>query len=184
MKKISLSLIALVALAVSNFAAAQQSQAYVGLQVGTSRANLDCSGFSTCDKTDTAYKVYGGYKLTPQWAIELGYTDFGKIKLSDPVESGDVKTNSLGVGAAFLMPFNNDWSGTLRFGIASDETKVSGSLSGSDSERKTKPYVGLGVGYALNKQITVTGNWDWTEGEFRGDKAKYNTYSVGVNFAF
>ena len=65
---------------------------------------------------------------------------------------------------------------------------AAGGLSGSDSQRKTKPYLGLGVGYALTKQVSLTGNWDWTESEFSAGgetaKIKYNLFSVGANYAF
>lgn len=192
MKKISFSLIALAALAASNIAAAQVATPfYAGLQVGTSRSNLDCTGATDCKKNDTGIKVYGGYKFTPEWAAELSYTDFGKIRGTDSGITAEWKTSSVGLGVAYHATFTPEWSGLARFGVASNEAKVSassGGLSGSDSQRKTKPYLGLGVGYALTKQATLTGNWDWTESEVSGGgetaKLKHNLFSVGVAFSF
>lgn len=191
MKKICLSLIALAAAAFANVASAQ-SQGYVGLQVGTSRSDIDCSGTTSCDKNDTGFKVFGGYKLTPEWAIELGYSDLGKTKFSTGAVTGSVATTSLGLGVAYHLAFGNDWTGVARLGVASNQVKLSGTVNGlgsaSDSKRKAEPYLGLGVGYALTKQVSLTGNWDWTQGEYSNAggsiKPKYNVFSLGVNFAF
>ncbi len=187
MKKISFSLIALAALAASNIAAAQVATPfYAGLQVGTSRTNADCSGISDCKKNDTGIKVYGGYKFAPEWAAELSYADLGKVKASIPGASAEYKATSLGLGVAYHAAFNSDWSGVARFGIASNEIKFTGTgaAAGSESERKTEPYLGLGVGYALTKQVSLTGNWDWTQGKIQGETYKNNLFSVGVAFSF
>lgn len=191
MNRIAFSLIALIAAAGSNFVDAQEVPFYVGLQVGTARTNVDCTGVTDCKKHDTGAKVYGGYKFTPEWAAELAYTDFGKVSGSNAGLTGSWKVNSVGLGLAYHAAFSNEWSGVARFGVASNETKVTasvGSLSASESQRKTKPYLGLGVGYALTNQATLTGNWDWTESEFSAggetDKVKHNLFSVGVAFSF
>ena len=181
-----------VALAAVGLCGAVSAQVYVGIQVGTSRADIDCSGTTSCDKSDTSFKLLGGYKLTPEWGLEVGYTDLGEISGSAVVPGVGltnlkIEGTSLGFGAAYHIPFSADWNGVARFGIArnkADLTVVAGSQSGSESQSKTKPYLGFGVGYALSKELSLTGVWDWTELEFEGEKAKTNSFSIGLNWAF
>src|SRR5262249_55488976 len=123
-----------------------------------------------------------GYLLTPEWALELGYTDAGKYKLGNQ----DIKATSFGFGGAYHAAFNTDWSGVARFGIARNKAKLSGAVGGlsAGSTSKTKAYLGLGAGYALTKELTLTGTWDWTEAELQGTKVKMNIFSIGVSYAF
>ena len=51
------------------------------LDLGLTQQDPNCGGWSSCDKSDTGLKIYGGYKLTKEWALELAYTDFGSVSL-------------------------------------------------------------------------------------------------------
>jgi len=74
------------------------AQSYVGINVGQSHANRACdagaaSGLLTsCDKSDFAWKINGGYQLpgTP-WAGELTYFNLGKFKGTGPTASATAK---------------------------------------------------------------------------------------------
>jgi opacity protein-like surface antigen len=52
---------------------------YVGVSGGQATFKTNCSDLFTCDKKDTAWKVYGGSGVNDVLGVELGYTDFGKI---------------------------------------------------------------------------------------------------------
>jgi OOP family OmpA-OmpF porin len=178
MKKILLT--ALIAMAAS--AGAQAEGIYVGVAAGGTNTDIDCSGAPSCDKSDTGFKLFGGYKLTENIAVEAHYADFGKAKLSGGGASLDVKMSGFGIGAAFLGDFTPDWNGVVRAGVARNKVKLDGALS--DSESKTKAYVGAGVGYKLTKEVALTAAIDYTEGEIQGDKAKATLYTIGVNYNF
>src|ERR1700704_816923 len=84
----SKTLLATLSFATAAFAGAALAQspesgAYAGLAIGQSEAkDMECgSGFS-CDKTDTAWKIFGGYQFMRYLAAEAAYTDLGKIKAS------------------------------------------------------------------------------------------------------
>jgi len=183
MKKIILS--AFIAIAAS--AGAHAEGIYVGVAAGGTNIDLDCEGAPSCDKSDTGFKLFGGYKLTENIAVEAYYADYGKAKLSGGGVSADVKMSGFGLGVAYLGDFTTDWNGVVRAGVARNKIKVDGSAPGftsSDSENKTKAYVGAGVGYKLTKEVALTAAIDYTEGEFQGDKAKTTLYTIGVNYNF
>ena len=173
-------------------AGAAHAEGYAGLAAGVARVEVDCEGATVCDRSDTAAKVFGGYKFTPNIALEGTYFNFGKAKFAGPVPglgtvTGDIKASGLGIGAAFFGQFGSDWSGVARLGIASIKTKVSASASGasgSDDETKAQPYFGLGLGYAVTKSMTVDLAADFTRGEYAGEKANIRAVTLGATFSF
>jgi OOP family OmpA-OmpF porin len=58
------------------------AQVYIGIGVGPTRQNVDCSGTTSCDTGDTGHKLYGGYRFNHLGAIELGYTGIGRLGLA------------------------------------------------------------------------------------------------------
>lgn len=188
MKKTLLSLLTLSAL---TLCATAQAQGYVGLGVGATHLNSDCSGTTSCDNNGTGFKLFGGYKYTPSIAGELVYLDFGKAKASIPdfggPVSGEIKTSALGLGVAFMGPFSPDWSGVARLGIARVKAKVTasqGSLSASDSENSTQAYFGLGVGYALSKAATIDLSADFSKSKFAGESGNVRIVGIGFTYGF
>jgi OOP family OmpA-OmpF porin len=178
MKKILLT--ALIAMAGS--VGAHAEGIYVGVAAGGTNTDVDCAGTTSCDKSDTGFKLFGGYKLTENIAVEAHYADFGKAKLNVGTASIDVKMSGFGLGAAYLGDFTPDWNGVVRAGVARNKVKLEGAAS--DSQSKTKAYVGAGVGYKLTKEVALTAAVDYTEGEIGGDKAKATLYTIGVNYNF
>jgi OmpA-OmpF porin, OOP family len=185
MKKIILAVAAFAALSGTAFAQ-QASQAYVGAGIGQGHVNTDCSGVPECKNNDTGYKLYGGYKFTPNIAAEVTYFDFGKSKASGGGASAELRGTGLGVGVAFLGDFAPQWSGVARLGVASNRMKLSTNpnvgLDGSESS--TNAYFGLGVGYEVTKGLKVTADLDFSRGKFQGETGNLRLVTVGLNYGF
>jgi OOP family OmpA-OmpF porin len=177
-------LLAAAALAVSGAAAAQT---YGVISVGTSKQDLGCSGAATCDESGNAFKLLGGYKFNPNFALEGGYMSFGKSRAADPGVSLDLTVNGFGIGGAFHQDFATNWNFVARLGLAQMKTKAKATVSGAsgtDSDSSAQLYGGLGVGYKLTKQLSVGAAWDFSKAEFAGEKADVNAYSIGLTFDF
>jgi len=76
-----------------------------------------------------------------------------------------------------------------RLGLANVDTKISGSIvgqgSGSTSESSINALFGLGVDYALTKNLKLTGAIDFTKtAEIEGETASLRMISVGARFDF
>jgi OOP family OmpA-OmpF porin len=175
---------------------AAQAQGYIGGGIGPARIDVDCTDATTCDKTSTGGKLYGGWLFMPQFAAELGYFNWGKARASGTIEfdgtpvtgNAEVKGTGWGVGVAYIAPFTPQWSGVVRIGVARNKGKTSFSsvsLSGSESFTSTEPYVGFGVGYEMMPNLTLTGEADFSRVKYTpSDKADAYLVSVGLRWKF
>lgn len=183
-------LIALAALAFSTAASAQNL--YLSGSVGWSNLSFDCSGASSCDKSDVGYKFLGGFKFSPNLAGELVYFDYGKAKASDPGVTADIGNTGWGGGIAFHQDLSPTWNAVGRIGLANVTTKISGTVSGlgsaSDSDSSTQFYLGLGAGYKLSKAASVDFVWDWGRGKYDkngiNESGNINVFGIGMTFGF
>lgn len=187
----------LIGLAAMALAAGASAQVYGGAAIGSARINLDCAGATTCDKTDTGWKLFGGYHFNPNWAAEIAYFDFGTGKASATdtelgTITGEVENTGFGVGVALRQDLAPNWNFVGRFGLASIKTKISGAVtglgSGSDSDRNVQPYAGLGVGYKLSKSTSLDLAWDFSRGKYNKNgvetKGNVNLISLGLTAGF
>ncbi len=130
---------------------ADETTFYVGGNIGQSKVKLNdavdslnsaltASGFAvtsdTKNDTDTAYRIFGGYKFNNYFALEAGYVDFGKFGLSAntlPAGSAaaDIKANGWTFDALGMLPVGNNFSVLGRLGAIRSEVKESLSASGA-----------------------------------------------------
>jgi hypothetical protein len=175
------------------------AQSYVGINLGQSHANHGCgaseaSGLITsCDKSDFAWKINGGYQLpgTP-WAGELTYFNLGKFKGTGAGASATAKDSYWGLGGAYRPDFGSGWGGVARAGAAYGTSKVDyslGTATGEQSKNGWHPYYGLGVTYQLAKNVKIEGDWDNTRitsqvPALGSSTAVVNSYTIGASFGF
>lgn len=177
MKKQAIILAALIGAA---SAQAQSSESfYVTAAAGSTHINIDCSGTTSCDTSDTGGKLVGGYKFGNGFSLELGYVSFGKGR----IETATIKPTAITLGGAFALPLNTDWGLNLRLGVAQVKTK--GEAPGvSLSESKAKVYAGVGVTYAISPAVKLELGVDSTNAEIDGEKGAVRLISLGATFAF
>jgi OmpA-OmpF porin, OOP family len=179
----------LVAAAMLALAGTASAQNYVSVSVGSSDHDLGCSGATVCDESGTAFKLLGGFRMAPNFAIEGGYMSYGKSKASD---SGlgislDTTVDGFGIGGAFLHDITPQWNFVARLGVAQMKAKAKATLggsSGTDSDSSAQLYAGLGVGYRLTKQMSLDAAWDTSRAKIAGQKLDVSAFSVGLTFGF
>lgn len=76
---------------------------YVGLSGMQSRFDSDNFDVEDVDEEDTGWKLYGGYRFTPNFALEGGYTRFGQAEapsaaVGGPFEADAKAFSAFGVG--------------------------------------------------------------------------------------
>jgi len=164
------------------------AQAYVSADIGVGHLSADCGDVASCDKNGTSFKITGGYKFGYGLAAELGYIDFGKATASDDGVSGKITARAWTVGAAYEFPFTPEFAGVARLGLASVDTKASATIlgegSGSVSETKTQAYYGVGVNYAVVKNVRIEAGVDWSHASLDGSSAVIRSISAGVRYEF
>lgn len=185
MKKLVLALASTAALLASP---AVWAQAYVGLGIGSADIDANCTGAASCDTSNAGGKLFGGFKFAPNLAAELSYFDYGKAKASGPgAASGEIKATGWGAGVTYVGEFAPQWLGVARLGVARNKADVSGtvgSFTSADSKTSTQPYGGLGVGYAVSKNLSVDVALDVSRVKYANEKANVRLLSVGLTYGF
>lgn len=187
MKKWVGGLITISALLLSGGAMAQ---GYATFAVGQSKHVDACSGVSaswSCDESDTALKLVGGYTFADGLGLELGFLDFGKSKLSGFGVNASVQVSALTLGGAIKGNFTPNFAGHLRLGLASVKTegKASNGFSNySASETKAQPYFGFGLSYAFSNAMAIEAGADFSKAELEGDTNNVRAFTIGLRVSF
>jgi OOP family OmpA-OmpF porin len=176
---------------------AQEAGFYLGGSVGKSKGKDACgSAATTCDDTDSAWKLFGGYQINRNFAAELGYTDLGKFTASGVVRGINVSARFeakawelVGIGS---IPFGKI-SPYGKLGLYRGEVKgrAVGSLgavsvTASDKDTNTDLTFGLGVKFDFTSNIGIRGEWQRYQ-KMGGDdvgKSDVDVLSVGLMYRF
>jgi OOP family OmpA-OmpF porin len=182
---------------------------YIGGNVGQSRTDIKASdirlpaGFNytafSSDETDIGYKLFGGYRLHRNVAIEAGYTDLGRFTfngITTPAGtvSGRIKNSGWNADVVGILPLQNNFSLLGRVGAYYSETKSSFTAGGNlvvpnpnPKERDTSVKVGLGAQYDFTPMLGVRAEWDYFRKvgkENTTGEANIHLLSVGMIFKF
>ncbi len=157
----------------SNVMAADASGWYAGASLGSSSIDVDtneavaaalAAGFATAtataDTSDTAYKLFAGYKVNKNFAVEGGYTDLGKTSISmtttGPVASinAEAAVTLWEVNAVGILPINENFSVFGKLGYHWDDAKTTGTgIFGNKDYSGDDFKLGVGAEYNINKNI-------------------------------
>jgi OOP family OmpA-OmpF porin len=162
---------------------ASQAEPYVAASLGSSKFDVDCEGTTSCDTRSTGLKLLGGYKFTPNFAIEGGYMDFGKASATFGGVPITLKAAGLGVGAAFHQDLSPNWNLAARLGVASINTEAS-ALGDSADDSSTQLYGGLGIGYRISPKVSLDASYDFSKLEIGGEKGNVSMVGIGVTVSF
>jgi OOP family OmpA-OmpF porin len=205
----TLGLVALAVIA-SPFAVADDSGWYGGVNIGQSRAKIDDAritsgllggGFTTTsindDNRDTGYKLFGGYKLNRNFAVEGGYFDLGKFGFTATTVpagtlSGNIKLRGLNLDAVGILPIAEKFSAFGRAGLNYAEARDSFTGTGlvnvlnpNPSKRDTNYKFGLGVQYDFTESLGMRVEAErYRINDAVGNKGDVDLVSVGLVYRF
>ena len=153
---------------------------YLGGNVGGTRADfkndsvnrtLAGQGFTvnstTTDNSSTGYKLFGGYQLTPNFAVEGGYFDLGKFNYGSGTTpagsfSGNTRVQGLNLDLVGTLPLSDRFSVLGRVGAAYAQNRGSFASTGfvplsvsNQNRNDTNLKVGLGLQYAISDVLSV-----------------------------
>lgn len=201
--KLAATLSAAALLLAASAAYAQSGPWYGGVSLGQSHVKFDDESFAlpgagiSKDESDTGFKIFAGYRFIPNFALEGGFTDFGKfgVTLSAPGSSAnfDVKISGFHLDAVGILPIGN-WDLFAKVGTINTTTKTSVSASGAffattSGDKKTEWNLKYGIGaeYRITRQLGVRAEY-----EIAKDVGDQNTtgegdvslLSAGLTFRF
>lgn len=185
-----LGLIAFAAFALTAAMAARadvQPGFYMGAGVGATK--IDDDGFDDIDfdDSDVGFKVFGGYRISPNFAVEASYFDLGEASghFEDIFDSVDFDVGVSGFNASVvgILPVSDMFSLFGKIGYASYDidahVDVAGVGSGSDSQSESDMTYGLGGELSFG-QFAVRLEYE----AISVDNGDANMISVGGVFRF
>jgi opacity protein-like surface antigen len=191
----SIILLTMISAAYAGIASAQDQNFYAGLSIGRSSADVTeitrqdilNNGFSSLNtfqsgtsKSDTAWKIYGGYRFNPNVAAEFFYANLGKYSSNasgngasggspsvDFSVNRELKITGFGVAGLLGAPLSDQWSIFAKPGLlfwdakkTSFVAKTGTSQSGSESKSGTSPSLGVGTSYAFTDKLSARLEWE------------------------
>lgn len=141
-------------------------------------------------RRDPAAGLFAGYVLSPSWALEAGYRGIGGQQAFDLAPGYQLKTRtSMGyVAVRNTWQLSEDWALYGKLGVAQGRFRAG--VSGKDAPpaetvHKTGLYAGLGVAYAVAKDISLQLELEHTNKlKQEGLSASMDKVSLGVRFGF
>lgn len=193
--KVFLKLIGIALLASSATASAQ---VYVGGSLGAAKRSLGCLSGIPCEKSDSAFKLIGGYTLDKNFAIELNYFDLGGHHFSyagnQVVSDFEIKSRALSVATLAHHSFTDKLGGFAKLGLArlkSDEKfalKSNNADIQNDSSRATYDgthfNLGVGLTYKISDQFSLRAELEQFRLSRHVAQKSFQTVTVGAQFAF
>ena len=129
---------------------------YAGASVGQSKS--DCNGGGSCDDKDTAYRIFGGYKFHPNFAVEGGYAPLGETSASfGPLGNLTAEANAWDLEGVGSWGLGNNFSVFGKLGFYNAEVKLGGLASGKKTT--TDLLYGLGGQYDFNRNLGLRLEW-------------------------
>ncbi len=153
---------------------------YLGGNLGGTRADfnndsvnrsLTGQGFTvnstTTDNRSSGGKIFGGYQLTPNFAVEGGYFDLGRFNYGSTTTpagtfNGNTRVNGLNLDLVGMAPLSDKFSVFGRVGAAYAQNRGSFASTGfvplntSNPRRNdTNVKIGLGIQYAISEVLSV-----------------------------
>ena len=190
--------------------AQEAGQFYGGLSVGRSKAKIDDeritanllgAGLTTTsmtnDDSSTGYKLFGGYQLHRNFAVEGGYFDLGRFGFTSTTLpagtlDGRIKLRGVNLDLVGRLPLGDRFSVLAKVGgqYAQARDTFSGTgfvnaLNPSPKKSELNYKLGLGLQYAFTPDITLRGEAErYRVNDAVGNQGDINFYSLSLVFPF
>jgi OOP family OmpA-OmpF porin len=184
---------------------------YGGLGIGQSHAKLDERGIlegitggagptiDTLDhkERDTAWKLFGGYQINRNFALEAGYFNLGKFGFNSTTLpagtlNGQIRVEGVNLDLLGILPLSESWAATGRVGAAYAKTR--GDYVGTGAvivanptprAREVNVKAGIGLQYAFSQNFMVRADAErFRVNDAVGHHGDVNLLSVSLVFPF
>ena len=153
---------------------------YFGGSIGPSDAGSYCTGATSCEDKDTAWKVFGGYKMTERLSAEAAYVNLGDIHKTTggTVQNSDV--SALTAAAVAAMPINDQFDIFGKVGVM----RWSSDNTAGDESGFGMTY-GVGAKMNISEKTKLRAEWEKLPSieTAPGEKTDVNMLSVGVELS-
>jgi OOP family OmpA-OmpF porin len=160
------------------------TRGYVGVSGGESKFEADCrsNNIFSCDKRDTAWKLYAGGRINEVLGLELGYTDFGKLRAS----GGDTDAWAIPISITAGVPIGN-FSIFGKLGALYGRTDVRAdpsTLVDTGHKNGWGWTWGAGATFKITQNFDIRADWDRYKLDFIGGRRDIDMLTAGAQFRF
>lgn len=179
----------LVALSASSVMAHENGY-YLGAGAGYTELDEFCDGLGggvSCDDDDTAWSVFGGYLINPNFAVELGYSDLGTYSAKIPsVIDADLDLSAIDLSALAILPLGDVFSLYGRGGYSQvfGDLDVNGIVNASDDNDEGSWTYGAGIGANVTDNLELRADWRVYHEVMDDDNADLDVYSLLAIYHF
>jgi hypothetical protein len=156
---------------------------YLGASAGWSSVRNTLYG-SEFEGDDAGYKVFAGYRIIDNVAVEGSYTDLGSFSATRNLSTLNAEAQAYAVWAMGRFPLGEIFSVWVKLGLALTETDLvleEPPETTRESRDDTDLSWGVGVGVDLGRRVTLRLEWE----EYMGDSSDKIQYaSLGAQFNF
>jgi OmpA-OmpF porin, OOP family len=132
---------------------------YAGASIG--QATVDaCEGVTNCDDEDTSWKIFGGWELHRNIAIEAAWVDLGEISGSFGGLAVSAEADGWTLAGKGMLPLNEQFGVFGKLGMIMWDVEGGGAASGIDDDGTDLIY-GLGAQYMFSDRFGIVGEWEW-----------------------
>jgi OOP family OmpA-OmpF porin len=162
---------------------------YVGASAGQSTTDSCVVAGSSCDDSDTAWKVFGGLAMNEYISMEVGYLDLGTVDYSAP--TGARETDGMMVDLIGTFALNPSFTVLVRGGMNFLNTEVDGAIAGTPTNNVGDTDIswslGLGGQFNFNEHVGLRVEWErfFEVGEeYETGEADIDLISAGIVYTF
>ena len=141
---------------------------YFGAGLGHARGDFDRTDFipaaTKIKNSDTGFRVFSGYQVNPNFAIEANYSQYGKVEVKDGATSlGSIRSKVVMLNAVGLISTSNRFSVFAKGGVyRTDRNRSSALVFASDKRVKSDDGLtySLGMQLALSEEVAFNLNFE------------------------
>lgn len=136
---------------------------YAGGSLGQASAKDACSGVpgASCDDTDTAFRIFGGYQFNRHFAVEAGYVDLGAVQATAGGFRATTESQAFDFVAVGRLPVGERFAAYGKLGMYFANTDASSDFPGTTGQSKANHDLtyALGLQYDFNRNLGIRGEW-------------------------
>lgn len=128
---------------------------FIGANLGQSSIDVSCPAASSCDDTDTTWKIYGGLEVNEFIAMEIGYINLGEAKMTGATV-GTAKASGMTLGLVGTYEVTPTFTLLARGGmnfLTLDVNETTGATVSKNSDTDVAWSLGVGGQFNLSKSV-------------------------------
>ncbi|WP_192036054.1 porin family protein [Halomonas sp. YLGW01] len=170
---------------------------YFGFGIGQADVDSDTldeidDGTFDIDESDTAYKLFIGYRFTPNFAVEASHLDFGESTANAKNNGPNIELGIDGLAVALVgrLPLQGGFSLHGKLGMIAWEASYNNHFEINNAQYRfyveedgTDPFYGVGAEYVIDR-VMIRGEVERYDLSYGGEDYTIDLASISLGYHF